>query len=689
MSSEYFDRFFAGTYSKVKSILKVFIISTLAFKVLLSCLVSSDMIFESFQMQLFLSKILFVFILELFEKKSTTVKKFTLYAILEILNFFYKSFSLYYYQDEAILCCIISTIFTMLFQARIFENSFNTSLVMIKHIFIWFLFDIANWNLNSHNLFAIILSGEIICMWIMFEQGKRTRLKHYHNLSKQEEQNALQISEILRLFQDGLIILNQNFIIQYKNETANTLINTEPDNFINELKTIKFQDQRLVFESIKNIKFEAKQVSISLGIAERNNLLYEWTAKMIKWNDSLCYMVIIKDVTSLLKMERISAENAAKSALIRSVSHELRTPVHGIILLVDSLMQDINEICKERLINIKTCAELLAFQIGDILDYSELISKTFKLNKSSCNLKACIIECTDLIKYQAKIKGLEIKLKIDELIPNEFFLDYKRLQKVLINLLTNAIKYTIKGSIEICAINTGNSIEISVKDTGIGIPKERLIQIFDMFSDKVCGMSGLGLHVSNCILEYFGSCLKAYSQEGKGSRFYFCLYLIENIPRYQYSDEIEIPGEENKDLLIPELSFNIFHNQKPKVLIVDDNDFNRLLLASILKKHDIQHIDVANGKAAVKVIKEMDRRNTPISCIIMDCNMPVMDGWEASKKINRKYSKGRLKFLPSIIGHTAYSSIEDIQKCYDSGMISCLLKPTSQEQVLAILQQYI
>ena len=153
MSSEYFDRFFAGTYSKVKSILKVFIISTLAFKVLLSCLVSSDMIFESFQMQLFLSKILFVFILELFEKKakwifigknSTTVKKFNLYAILEILNFFYKSFSLYYYQDEAILCCIISTIFTMLFQARIFENSFNTSLVMIKHIFIWFLFDIAN-----------------------------------------------------------------------------------------------------------------------------------------------------------------------------------------------------------------------------------------------------------------------------------------------------------------------------------------------------------------------------------------------------------------------------------------------------------------------------------------------------------------------------------------------------------------
>ena len=93
-------------------------------------------------------------------------------------------------------------------------------------------------------------------------------------------------------------------------------------------------------------------------------------------------MIIVKDITSILKLDRITSENKAKSALIRSVSHELRTPVNGIMLLIDSLLQDINESCKERLLNIKSCAELLKFQISDILDYSDLDSNTFQLNKS-------------------------------------------------------------------------------------------------------------------------------------------------------------------------------------------------------------------------------------------------------------------------------------------------------------------
>ena len=226
-------------------------------------------------------------------------------------------------------------------------------------------------------------------------------------------------------------------------------------------------------------------------------------------------MIVIKDVTSILKIERITSENNAKSALIRSVSHELRTPANGIMLLVESLMQDVNESCKERLLNIKTCTELLKFQISDILDYSDLVSKTFTLNKSYCNLKSCLEETINLISYQAKLKGIYLIAKIDELIPNECFIDSYRIQKIMMNLLTNAIKYTNKGSIELCAINTGVCIDISVTDTGIGIPPERISQIFNMFSNKISGMSGLGLHISNSILNCFESCLKVSSVEGK------------------------------------------------------------------------------------------------------------------------------------------------------------------------------
>ena len=140
---------------------------------------------------------------------------------------------------------------------------------------------------------------------------------------------------------------------------------------------------------------------------------------------------------------------------------------------------------------------------------------------------------------------------------------------------------------------------------------------------------------------------------------------------------------------MPKMSLSIFDKEFPKVLIADDNDFNRLLLGNILKNHGIPFIEATNGKIAVKNIEKFDRKKTPILCIIMDCDMPVMNGWEASKAINEKYNKGFLKYRPAIIGHTAYSSTADINQCYDSGMITYILKPASQAQILHTLKKYI
>ena len=401
-------------------------------------------------------------------------------------------------------------------------------------------------------------------------------------------------------------------------------------------------------------------------------------------------MIIVKDITSILKLDRITSENKAKSALIRSVSHELRTPVNGIMLLVDSLLQDINESCKERLYNLKTCAELLKFQISDILDYSDLDSNMFHLNKSNCNLKTCLEETIRLFKLQANLKGLEIRISIDSMIPDKYFTDIHRLQKIIVNLLSNAVKYTNKGYIEFCAMNIGNSINISIKDTGIGIRTERLARVFNIFSDKGNGMSGLGLHISSSILQFFGAKLQVYSKENQGSTFSFCLDVPEKIIDYEFSNtDLDIPNEIINVPEIPKIRVNLFEKHNPKVLIVDDNDFNRVLLGNALKNNGISFIEAANGKIAVNIIKKFDRQKNPIQCIIMDCDMPVMDGWEASRLINEKYAKKAIKFLPTIIAHTAYTSAADIKKCYDSGMTSHLAKPTNQTDILSILRQYI
>ena len=669
--------------------LKLLVLVSLILRILSGFLISFKLAFKSPQIELILAKFLILWTLKLLENQSTTTKKFALYAVLEVLNIFYKYLAVYAYQGEVMIFCLVSTIFTVLFQSSIFQNSYHISFIVIKHVALWHNFDNRYNNQNFNHLFASILIVALICIFTLYEEGKRSQLQRSYYLTKTIEKNSLQISELLRLFQEGLIIIDEKFEVQYKNEKADALVKNESNNFEDQLRLIKFSDEKLLFDAFHKISFTSNQSSESLGITKINESLYEWTISTIEWNDNSCFMIVIKDVTSVLKMERIASENAAKSALIRSVSHELRTPVYGIILLVESLIQDANANCKEKLLNIKTCAELLKFQISDILDYSDIVSNTFRLTKSSCDLAKCINECSDLIAFQAKSKGIKIQTKIDEMIPKEFFTDIYRIQKAILNLLTNALKYTNKGSIELCAVSTGNSINISIKDTGIGIPKERLNQIFDMFSDKVNGMSGLGLYISNNILKHLGTSLTVSSKEGKGSLFSFNLDVSDSIPKYEFSNEIDIPSESTNNLIMPQLSLSIFDKPEPKVLIVDDNDFNRMLLGNILKKHGIQYIEAINGKIAIKIILKYDRKRTPIKCIIMDCNMPVIDGWEATKIINQNYTQGILKFLPVIIGHTAYSSSEDIQKCYNSGMISYILKPSSQDQILTVLRKYL
>ena len=616
------------------------------------------------------------------------IKKICLYTVIEILNFVYKYFSFSAHQDEYVMYCMLSTVFCVLFQTSIFQNSLHTGIIVFKHIYIWYFFDNISKSLSFYPILEVTLSPTIIFIWTLYEKEKRARLRHYYYLKTKKEKYALQISDLLRLFRDGLIILNPKFNIQYTNDKANKLIMNGPDKFIDRLKIMKFQDEKSIFESLCSIKFESKEMSISLGITELNHLLYEWTVNHITWNDGLSYMIIIKDVTTILKIERITSENNAKSALIRSVSHELRTPVHAITLLADSLIQDVNESCKGRILNIKTCAELLTFQISDILDYSELLSKKFKLNKSFCNFRARLEECINPILFQVKFKGLEFKKNIDSSIINYCYIDYYRIQKIIINLLTNAVKYTYKGSIELSVVNIETGIKISIKDTGIGIPKEQLSKIFDMFSDKISGMSGLGLHISNRVLKYLGSALSVTSEENQGSIFSFCLS-IDNTPCDDSKPRKGCSCEISDIYMMSMQISNNFDQNYPKVLIVDDNDFNRLLLGNMLTNNGISYIEANNGKMAVEATMNFDKKNTPVFCIIMDCNMPVMDGWEATKTINEKYKTGIIKFLPIIIGHTAYSSSDDIQRCYDSGMVSYILKPTTQEQILIALRKYI
>ena len=623
---------------------------------------------------------------------STIFKQIYLYAMIEFINIILKLASVHGFQEETNLLLLESTLLTILFQTKVFEHSYAYSVIIIKHLLLWYICGDFSGEIKLLEPVAVGICIKIFSLWALFESNKRVYLKENFDVKEALRKKNIQMTELLRSFSEGLLIVDKQFNIKYRNEMISTILKNDTENYYSELKEIKTQNTDVcIADQIIQIRWDNLRIPVSLGITNSNEILYEWTVKLIDWEDELSYMITVKDVTKSLVFERITAENRTKTQLMRSISHELQTPINAILLILEDIKTDIPEVLKEKLSMMSTCTELLNYQIGDILDFSDYMSGTLILNSAECNLKTYLISCASLIKAQAEHKGLEMILKIDPSIPDVCYIDGFRIQKVVMNLLSNAIKYTYQGAIELCATNIGSTIEIKVIDSGIGIQKERLDQIFQMFNydHDSSAMSGLGLHISNNILKLAGINMKVQSTVGEGSVFSFAIDAFIDSPGFELSGEIEIPIETWKRTLIPRTIAREFQQSSPKILIVDDNDFNRMILGSILRQESIQYIEAANGEIAVQTILRLDTCRNHINCVIMDCNMPVMDGWEATRSIHSKYRLGLLKHLPAIIGHTAYSSRDDIHKCYKSGMISHFLKPTTKEHFLSIVNKYI
>lgn len=688
MKSEWWDQYFNELYIKFSKIVHVLSVFFVAVRIGICFFISYEVAFGNNQLEFIILFLLLSIGLWVFSNSNSLIKKFMILITTEAFNVFLKYLSLYIIPNASSVFCIECTTLIIFFQANIFESFYPNLIIVIKHIIIWGFF---NNSISSEYLptVAIIAGTFTAVLWVTNEHDKRINLREKFLSKKAMIYANKQLTELLKALPDGFFIFNSNKEIKYSNDIMNKIFNTENDFKLSLIKNVEVVNcKETISEKLKSLNFDELLNHTSLGFTDIGKSRYEWLAKRIEWGNEESCIVIVKDVTSVLSLERIAGENKAKSSLIKSVSHELRTPVNGINLIIDEIFPLVQSELAEKLKHIKICTSLLNFQIADILDFSELATDNFQLNFAFCDLKDALNECAKFISVQVHHKGLEIYRKIDSLIPESYYCDRYRIQKVIMNLLNNAIKFTSKGDIKLCAINTGKSIEISVADTGIGIPKERLKQIFDMFSGNPNSLCGLGLHISQNILRLLGSNLTVSSIVGQGSIFSFSLKLPVDFPELNFSCESEIPSECIHNETIRCIPLRSLCTEVITVLIADDNDFNRICLGNILRSRGIKFIEVINGNEAVKKIMEFDKLS-PIKCIIMDCEMPIMDGWQAAKVITTKYTQGIIKFLPSIIAHTAYSSKEDIQRCYDSGMISYMLKPTPQEEILSIISKYV
>ncbi|WP_299824368.1 response regulator [uncultured Pontibacter sp.] len=471
-----------------------------------------------------------------------------------------------------------------------------------------------------------------------------------------------------------------------------------------------FKEANLLGRHISEL-FEAKnKESLEIGLADLEEkgktlnaelLLRTTHSNTISTSCSISYLrnskqekdgilIISKDITELKRKElelqeakeKAEAANEAKSEFLSSMSHEIRTPLNGIMgftnLLVDT---PLNEVQKQYVNLIKTSGSALTKLLNDILDLHRIEQDKISIEAIPFNLRETIASHLEPYKHVAKSKNLTFSYTFDADIPQVLIGDPMRLNQVLVNLISNSIKFTEAGGIKVhcsllSAYELGTPVELrfSVSDTGIGIPPEKQELIFDSFTQSDQSMSrryggfGLGLAICKKLVNLMNGKMGIISPpagEASGATFWF------NVTLKNLSEETLLPEDDAADIT--------FKLQQPThILVVDDNPINILLIQDVLENYGATVTTAENGLDAVKLALEH-----AFNLILMDVQMPGMDGLEAASRLRKA------NITSPIIAFSANAFSEDIAKSKQAGMNDHLCKPFTDKDIVTLLKKWV
>mmetsp|Transcript_32902 Transcript_32902/g.57513 ORF Transcript_32902/g.57513 Transcript_32902/m.57513 type:complete len:586 (-) Transcript_32902:1682-3439(-) len=532
-------------------------------------------------------------------------------------------------------------------------------------------FFLVNNGLLLNNLTAETFLLDVIIVFILANEAMHTYSLYTDSLAqagyiRRITELQQQVHRIFKSIPEAIFVINTDFTVMMMNTAANTIIAETSVNFLKQTALVSEDETKSSLETrIKEILMDQGLSDIELGKSMVGDRTFEWKVSLVSWEGKPAVTLLMRDA-ALIQLEQIRHEAHMKNVMLRSVSHELRTPANAFTNLIERALKcsGLPSEAKNFLSLAHDNCQHLLHVVNDLLDYSQFLHGTFRLSKRKFDIRKTLKSSFKPYEYMIKASGLTAELIIDPNLPMCAYNDPNRISQVIMNLLNNAAKFTKEGGIKVEAKKSShNCMLVSVTDTGIGISEQYLASLRKFFGELKQNYrlnlqgEGLGLHISNLLaLHIGGDELKLFSSQGRGTCFSFLVSLKEIA--YQvtdYTDEIE---EDKLPVILPLFSFGS-RSSLGRVLVVDDNVFNRDIISSILEDMGIDCVSISSGREAIKTIvhdKEV------FDLMFLDHEMPDLNGPVTARRIKELAEIGELPDLPAIVAYTAFSSEKDMQE---------------------------
>ncbi|MEO5649118.1 MAG: PAS domain S-box protein [Ginsengibacter sp.] len=514
------------------------------------------------------------------------------------------------------------------------------------------------------------------------------------NIELQREENEFRLQSIfdntpliifIKDLEGRYLLANKSFRDAF-NFTRDQIIGKTDFDLVEENEAERYKEiDEYVIEKQKNVEIEE---TLQQGDETKNLLIVKFPL-FDKNNKIYGIGGIASDITEryLYGMHLIEAKSKAEMAeqlqeqFLANMSHDIRTPMNGIIGMTNILLStSMSDEQQDFLQVIKKSSDSLMVLINDILDLSKIKAGKLRIEKIDFRLRETLEQTIGTFRTLINDKGLKLRVSVDLNTPDSLIGDPHRLNQILNNLLSNAIKFTATGEInvEVKSLNQqNNEVELSfcIADTGIGIAPEKLQSIFESFSQAETGTSrkfggsGLGLSISKKLVELQNGAIEACSCPGEGTTFSFTIKYV--VATHTVAKQYNMMKQEN---------FNQEGLAGKRVLVVEDNEANQKVIYHILKKTGIETDLADNGKVAIKLLEE----GFEYDLIIMDLQMPEMDGFETTK-----YIRKHLKLSMPIIAMTASALRNEKIKCLELGMNEYLNKPFVPADLFRQLRRFL